>query len=412
MFHHPKKLVAGILASTMLAGASFAGELVINTDTSDPAPKAAFEALIAGFEAENPDVKVTWNLFDHEGYKTSIRNFLTADAPDLANWYAGNRMLPYVNAGLFEPVDDVWEEHGLTESLASAQGSMTIDGKIWGVPYTYYQWGVYYRKDIFENLGIAVPTNWDEFKAAGKTLTDNGVTPITIGTKYLWTAGGVFDYLNLRTNGYDFHMALTKGEVAWTDERVVATMNNWKELIDAGFFLENHAAYSWQEALAPMVQGDAAMYVMGNFAVAPLKEAGLTDDTLGFFQFPVINPDIPLAEEAPTDTIHIPANAKNKEDAKKFLAYLARADVQTQINDTLGQLPINKDSKVGDDKFLQAGYQMLSSTTGGIAQFFDRDAPAEMAKAGMEGFQEFMVKPERMDKILERLEKVRGRVYK
>ena len=161
-----------------------------------------------------------------------------------------------------------------------------------------------------------------------------------------------------------------------------------------------------------MVQGDAAMYVMGNFAVAPLKEAGLTDDTLGFFQFPVINPDVPLAEEAPTDTIHIPANAKNKEDAKKFLAYLARADVQTQINDTLGQLPINKDSAVGDDKFLQAGYQMLSSTTGGIAQFFDRDAPAEMAKAGMEGFQEFRVKPERMDKILERLEKVRGRVYK
>lgn len=411
MFHSTKRVVAAVLASTMLTSVAFAGELVINTDTSDPAPKAAFEALIAGFEAENPDVKVTWNLFDHEGYKTSIRNFLTADAPDLANWYAGNRMLPYVNAGLFEPVDDVWEENGLKESLASAQGSMTIDGKIWGVPYTYYQWGVYYRKDIFENLGIAVPTNWEEFKAAGAKLRENGVTPITIGTKYLWTAGGVFDYLNLRTNGYDFHMALTKGEVAWTDERVVATMNNWKELIEAGFFLENHAAYSWQEALAPMVQGDAAMYVMGNFAVAPLKEAGLTDDSLGFFQFPVINPDVPLAEEAPTDTIHIPANAKNKEDAKKFLAYLARADVQTQINDTLGQLPINKDSQVGDDKFLQAGYKMLSSTKGGIAQFFDRDAPAEMAKAGMEGFQEFMVKPERMEAILERLEKVRQRAY-
>ena len=412
MFHRTKTLAAAVATSTLLGSSLFAGELVINTDTSDPAPKAAFEALIAGFEAENPDVKVTWNLFDHEGYKTSIRNFLTADAPDLANWYAGNRMLPYVNAGLFEPVDDVWAEHGLNESLASAKGSMTIDGKIWGVPYTYYQWGVYYRKDLFEANNIAVPTNWDEFKAAGATLTAAGITPITIGTKYLWTAGGVFDYLNLRTNGYDFHMALTKGEVAWTDDRVRATMANWKELIDAGFFLENHAAYSWQEALAPMVQGDAAMYVMGNFAVAPLREAGLTDDQIGFFQFPVINPDVPLAEEAPTDTIHIPANAKNKEDAKKFLAYLARADVQTQINDTLGQLPINSGTSVGDDKFLQAGYEMLSSTTGGIAQFFDRDAPAEMAKAGMEGFQEFMVKPERLDAILERLEKVRGRVYK
>ncbi|MGB0447250.1 MAG: ABC transporter substrate-binding protein [Pseudomonadales bacterium] len=412
MFNNKKTLAPLLVGASLLATQAFAGELVINTDTSDPAPKAAFAAVIEGFEKENPDVSVTWNLFDHEGYKTSIRNFLTADAPDLANWYAGNRMLPYVNAGLFEPVDDVWAEHGLNDSLASAAASMTIDGKKWGVPYTYYQWGVYYRKDIFEQNGIAVPTNWDEFMAAGEALKAAGVTPITIGTKYLWTAAGVFDYLNLRTNGYDFHMALTKGEIAWTDDRVRATMNNWKQLVEAGFFLENHAAFSWQEALAPMVQGDAAMYVMGNFAVAPLRDAGLTDDQLGFFQFPVINPDIPLAEEAPTDTVHIPANAKNKADAKRFLAYLARADVQTEINATLGQLPINSGSSVADDKFLQAGYNMLSSTTGGIAQFFDRDAPAEMASAGMEGFQEFMVKPERMDKILERLEKVRGKVYK
>ena len=405
------RLAGALAATTLFTSTAIAGELVINTDTSDPAPKAAFEALIAGFEAENPDITVKWNLFDHEGYKTSIRNFLTADAPDLANWYAGNRMLPYVEAGLFEPVDDVWEQNGLNESLASAKGSMTIEGKIWGVPYTYYQWGIYYRSDIFEQNGITAPETFDDLLAACNTLSDAGITPITIGTKYLWTAAGVFDYLNLRTNGYDFHMALTKGEVPWTDDRVKGTMENWKRMLDANCFLENHAAYSWQEALAPMVQGDAAMYVMGNFAVAPLREAGLTDEQIGFFQFPRISDDVPMAEEAPTDTIHIPANAKNKKDAKKFLAYLARAEVQTEVNKTLGQLPINKDSQVGDDKFLQAGYEMLSGTEGGIAQFFDRDAPAEMAKAGMEGFQEFMVKPERMDKILERLEKVRQRVY-
>ncbi len=406
------RIGAALVASSFLTGAAFAGTLVINTDTSDPAPKAAFEALIEGFKAENPDVEVKWNVFDHEGYKTSIRNFLTADAPDLANWYAGNRMLPYVNAGLFEPVDDVWEEHGLNEKLASAKGSMTIDGKIWGVPYTYYQWGIYYREDIFEEQGIGPVETFDQLLAACETLNAAGITPITIGTKYLWTAAGVFDYLNLRTNGYEFHMALTNGEVPWTDPKVKDTMENWKKMLDANCFLENHAAYSWQEALAPMVQGDAAMYVMGNFAVAPLRDAGLTDDQIGFMQFPAINPDVPMAEEAPTDTIHIPANAKNKEDAKKFLAYLARADVQTQINKTLGQLPINRDSEVGDDEFLKAGYEMLSNTEGGIAQFFDRDAPAEMAKAGMEGFQEFMVKPDRMDAILERLEKVRARVYK
>ena len=401
----------GFALASVLATSAFAGELVINTDTSDPAPKEAFQNLIDGFQAENPDITVKWNLFDHEGYKTSIRNFLTADAPDLANWYAGNRMLPFVKAGLFEPVDDVWEDNGLGDSMGASQGSMTIDGQIWGVPYTYYQWGVYYRKDLFAQNGISAPSTWDEFIAAGEALKAAGITPITIGTKYLWTAAGVFDYLNLRTNGFEFHQDLTNGKIAWTDPRVRETFKNWGQLVEAGFFIDNHAAFSWQEALAPMVQGKAAMYVMGNFAVAPLREAGLTDDQLGFFQFPVIDPSVPLAEEAPTDTIHIPANAKNKVEAKKFLAYLARADVQGEMNKTLGQLPINKNSEIADDVFIEAGFGMLSGTTGGIAQFFDRDAPAEMAKAGMEGFQEFMVKPERLDAILDRLEKVRGSVY-
>ena len=138
----------------------------------------------------------------------------------------------------------------------------------------------------------------------------------------------------------------------------------------------------------------------------------MTDDTLGFMPFPMINPDIPRAEEAPTDAVFIPAGAKNVEDAKKFMAFVASADVQTKLNTALGQLPVNSGSTVGDDPFLKAGFEMLSTATGGIAQFFDRDAPAEMAKAGMEGFQQFMVQPDQLDAILERLEQVRGQVYK
>jgi multiple sugar transport system substrate-binding protein len=137
----------------------------------------------------------------------------------------------------------------------------------------------------------------------------------------------------------------------------------------------------------------------------------MTNDTLGFIPFPTINPDVPRAEEAPTDTVHITAGAKNPEDAKTFLAFLATPEVQTKLNAALGQLPINEAAEVGDDPFLQAGFELLSTTPGGIAQFFDRDAPAEMAKMGMEGFQEFMVRPQNLDAILDRLEKARARIY-
>ncbi|MDJ0686475.1 MAG: extracellular solute-binding protein [Alphaproteobacteria bacterium] len=402
---------AAAIALSLTAGSALAGTLVINTDTSNPAPKAAFQALIDGFKAENPDIEVKWNLFDREGYKTSIRNFLTAEAPDVATWYAGNRMLPYVEAGLFEDVSDLWEQEGWNDSLKSAAASMTIDGKKWGIPYTYYQWGVYYRKDIFDQYGLSVPETWDDLLAVSKTLKENDVAPFTIGTKFLWTAAGWFDYLNLRVNGYEFHMDLTAGKASYDDPKVQAVFDRWSELVEAGYFIDNHANYSWQESLPFMVQGDAAMILMGNFAVAPLREAGLTDDQLGFFQFPEITPGLPKAEDAPTDTVHIPANAKNKEDAKKFLAYVARADVQTTLNASLGQLPVNSGSERPDDKFLSQGFDMLSDAYA-LAQFYDRDAPAAMAKAGMEGFQEFMVKPERKDAILERLTKIQQRVYK
>ncbi|MEO1680495.1 MAG: extracellular solute-binding protein [Pseudomonadota bacterium] len=377
----------------------------------DPAPLAAMEEVISKFEAANPEIDVVLQNFDHEGYKTSIRNFLTADAPDLANWYAGNRMAPFVNSGQFMDVTDVWEENGLNDSLASAAASMTIDGKKWGVPYTYYQWGIYYNKEAYAAAGVEVPETFDEFVANCAAFTEAGIDCLTTGTKALWPGAGIFDYLNLRTNGYEFHMALTSGDVAWTDDRVKATFAEWAKLVDPGYITKNHAALDWQDAAALFVKGEAANYVMGNFAVSVFKEGGMTDDTLGFMPFPTINPDVPRAEEAPTDTVHIPAGAENVEDAKKFLAFIASAESQTTINAAMGQLPINKDSEVSDDPFIQAGFELLSTTPGGIAQFFDRDAPAEMAKAGMEGFQQFMVQPDQLDNILERLEKMRQRIY-
>ncbi|MDW3225501.1 MAG: ABC transporter substrate-binding protein [Paracoccaceae bacterium] len=411
-------MALALAGSTMLAGTAHAeltGDLKIFLDTSNPAPRATMEKMIGDFGALHPGLTIETTVIDREAYKTQIRNFLTADSPDVATWYAANRMTPYVSAGLFEDVSDLWAEPAIADNLASTKGAMTIDGKQWGVPYTYYQWGIYYRKDIYAELGLSEPTNFDEMKSNCQAIIDSGRACYTIGSKFLWTAGGWFDYLNMRTNGFDFHMDLAAGNVKWTDDRVRATFANWRELIDMGAFLENHQNYSWQEALPFMVNGEAAAYLMGNFAVAPLREAGLTDDQLDFYQFPAINPDVALAEDAPTDTFHIPANASNKEAAREFLRFAVSADVQTEINNgaNLGQLPVNASASVDDDKFLNEGFEMLSSNSpGGVAQFFDRDYPAEMAAEAMQGLQEFMVIPDNLDDILNRLDKVQERVYK
>ncbi|MGB2122195.1 MAG: ABC transporter substrate-binding protein, partial [Candidatus Puniceispirillaceae bacterium] len=401
-----------VSAAALMASSAFAGELVIIFDDLNPSPKAAFEKVVSDFSKANPDIDVKLSINDREAHKTAIRNFLSADAPDITAWYPGNRMGPFVDAGQFEDISDMWaSDPNLSTSFEAIKPTMTRDGKQWGVPYSYYQWGIYYRKDIFDKMGIAEPKTWDELLAACAKLKSNGVTPITIGTKYLWTAAGVFDYLNLRTNGYDVHNELTAGKIAYTDDRIRATFAKWGELVRPGYFVENHASMSWQDALAPFAKGEAAMYVMGNFAVSAMKDAGLTGDQIDYFAFPEITPGMPRAEEAPADALFIPSGAKNKAEARKFLAFVAQPDVQSEWNQTIGQLPPNSKAKVGDDKFIQEGMATVS-TAAGLAQFYDRDAPAEMAKAGMEGFQEFMMKPDRLDAILKRLDKVQKKVYK
>jgi multiple sugar transport system substrate-binding protein len=399
-------LIVGLVCN---AGSGLAGKLIINSDTSDPAPKAAFTAMVEEFKKANPDIETTLNIYDHESYKTTIRNWLSTEAPDVIFWYSGERMRTFVSRGLIEPISDIWDAENLHEMMASTRAGVTFDGMQYGVPYSYYQWGVYYRKDIFEKHGLAVPKTWDEFKNVCATLKKNGIAPITIGTKFLWTAGGWFDYLNLRINGLDFHMQLMAGDAAYTDDRVKKVFAVWRELIDPGYYVENHTSYSWQEAQAFMYQGKTAMYLIGNFIVPMFPDE--VKDNMDFFQFPKINPDIPFYEDAPTDLIAIPSRAKNKADAKKFLSFISQPEKISKINDALNYLPTHQQSAVKDDHYLKIGNEMLKSSAG-TAQFYDRDTKPEMAKIGMKGFQEFMDKPDRLDKILKRLEKARKRLFK
>lgn len=401
-----------LAAATMMAGAASASELVITFDDLNPDKKAAYDAAVEAFRAANPDIEVTANNGDREAHKSTIRSALQNDAPDVITWYPGNRMAPFVDAGLFMDISDLWaSDPNLSQNFEAIKPTMSRDGKQWGVPYSYYQWGIYYRKDIFDKLDLAEPATWDEMLAACDVMKENGVTPFTIGTQFLWPAGGMFDYLNLRTNGYEVHNALTAGEIKYTDDRIRQTFANWETLLERCSFVENHATMSWQDAIAPFANGDAAMYLMGNFAVGQFKDAGLTDEQIDFFQFPEITPGLPRAEEAPADAFFIPAKATNVENAKKFLAFVASPEVQAEWNKTIGQLPPNSSAEINtDDKFIVEGMETLS-TASGLAQFYDRDAPAAMAQAGMEGFQRFMLDPSTLDEVLTELDRVQGEVY-
>ncbi|SAK77752.1 extracellular solute-binding protein [Caballeronia temeraria] len=75
-------------------------------------------------------------------------------------------------------------------------------------------------------------------------------------------------------------------------------------------------------------------------------------------------------------------------------------------------LSANSKSPEPEDPISKIGFQILSNTKGGIAQFYDRDMTKEMADEGMKGMQQFVADPSKIDSILAQLEQTRKRIYK
>lgn len=404
--------LAAILAATLfaaVAASSTAGTLVINANASDPAPRAGWQAVVERFEREHRDVRVELNVYDHESYKKAIRNWLTGAPPDVVFWFAGNRMRQFSRPGLLEDVSDLYAGEARAGFSPSSVELVSDGGRQYGVPYTYYQVGLYYRRDLLSAAGFAEPPRtFAELLIACERLAAQGLEPVAIGTKDLWPAAAWFDYLDLRQNGLGFHMALMQGRVAYTDPRVRAVFAAWRQLLDRNCFSANHASSTWQESQALIYQGRSAMMLIGNYIVPGFPSA--VRDRMDFVRFPPMRPDDGRYEEAPTNTLHIPARARNKADARRFLAFVMRPDVQEALNRATLTIPVNSRAAVADDRFLAKGRELLAHAEG-LSQFFDRDTDEDLANVAMKGFQEFMLNPQRLDAILAGIERARLRIY-
>ena len=396
------------LALAAVPAAARADSITVNADTSGAQPKAAFQAAVKQFEAANPDTQVVLNVYDHESYKQSLPNWLTSAPPDVVLWYTGTRMRQFVQPGLLADVSGLWTAPMKQAFGATAVDLVTDGGKQYAVPYTQYQYGLYYRSDILKKAGVGPIATWDDLVGACDKLNAIGVAPIDIGSKDLWPTAAWFDYLDMRINGYAAHMALMSGKVSYLDAKVRDVFAHWKQLLDHKCFVANHAELSMQESQAVLFQGRAAMMLIGNFITENFSPE--MQEVMQFEPFPSITPGIANAEDAPMDAVSIPQGAKNKAGAMKFLAFMMQPDVQTMINRYEKQIPTNEQAQVIDDRFLVEGRKLLEATPD-HAQFFDRDTNEALATLAMKGFQEFMVQPSRLDHVLADIERARLRIY-
>jgi multiple sugar transport system substrate-binding protein len=372
-------------------GAGGGGGISLGSYNSNPGVKDSQQALDKEAAAAT-GVDIRLNLVDHETFKASISNYLQGTPDDLFTWFAGYRMAYFAAQGLATPIDDVWDKIGANFGDAAKALSKGLDGHYYFVPMYNYPWVFFHNKSTFEKNGYQIPTSWQQLLDLAKQMKSDGLTPIAFADKDLWPACGFFDTLDLRVNGYDYHMKLMRHEIPWTDPGVTAVLEQYAELLP--YCQTGANGRIWQDAAKALENKQAGMMFQGSNQVgANYAPSNLPD--LDFFEFPTVDSKYGVDfMEAPADGYMCAKKAKNPAGAKKVLEYLGSGKAAAKFLETdKWDVGMATDMDTSGYTELQKKSAQLIAGKKNVSQFLDRDTDPAMASAMFGLLQKFIDDP-------------------
>lgn len=399
-----------VTATVVLAGCVSTGSSVPSTVTKDApgalvlqsrftgAEKSGLEAVIKAFDKKG-EGKVQLNSLPTTTFDTQLPSYLTSkNPPDVYTWYAGQATRDFADQGLLLDVSDVWKKSLTNYSAALKTLSSTSSGEQVFIPSDYYWWGIYYSKKEFTKLGITPPKTWDDFLADAAKIKAAGVTPITMGlSDNSWLSAAWFDYLDLRINGAKFHLDLLNGKHSFDSPEVKKVFAALKQVLP--YLDPSVLGTSYNQSVSDLSTGKAAMYLNGAFLETAVPKEERSD--LGFFRFPIIDPSVPAAEEAPTDGFMVSAKTTRPALAKRFLEFAASAEGQSLLLDGEDgiSLAVNPKATQTMDALSTQGKDMLQKASE-VTQFFNRDAGDAQQTPADTALTQFIAQPDTLDSIL------------
>jgi len=381
-------------AAPSAAGSAAVGSTTFGSNYSDAVPKKAMQDVIDAFTAQT-GIAVTVNTVEHGKFQDTINAYLQGTPDDVFTWFAGYRMRFFAAQGLAGDISDVWSTIGSHFSSAFKGASTGDDGKQYFVPIYNYPWVVIYRKSLFTKQGYQIPKTIDDFTTLAKKMQSDGLVPLAFGDKDGWPAMGTFDILNMRLNGYDYHVGLMAGKNKWTDAQVKAVFQRWATLLP--YHQEAALGRTWQDAAQSMISNKAAMYFLGTFAGQQATDPATHAD-LDFFPFPLFGTqyDSENAIDAPIDGFMMAAKPKNPDAAKALLGFIGTPKAESiYLASDSNDVAAATDADTSKYNAFQLSSAKIIGASNKIAQFLDRDTRPDFAGPnGMQGFiQKFLSNP-------------------
>lgn len=340
-------VVLGLLCSTFTGCAGPQSPSGSNTGSTETAPQKksitisymasqdwvqkAEQDVGAKFESET-GIKVDYQIVPADQYPTLLKTKLNAgECTDLFGNQSGKfdivSLLDIEKNGV-DLSNEEWAKR--FDPLAAEQ--LSVNGKLYGMTLADVSavWGICYNKNIFNDLGLKIPTTYNEFKDVCQKILNAGIIPIyecvSDGWHHvLWfpELGGRYEELNpgladkLNSNETTFEQ----------NETMLEALTQLNELIDLGYFGKNYMSNTYADTEKNMASGEYAMTVYNQGLPQQIENAypDVKADTFGFFVIPLVDNQI-LNVNPAGPSIFVYSGSKNIDAAKQYLAYIAKPE--------------------------------------------------------------------------------------
>ncbi|MET0974052.1 MAG: extracellular solute-binding protein [Leifsonia sp.] len=313
--------------------------------------KGLWEDVAQEFEKAHPNVTVEVTGYQNEDLqKTLIPNALRSNnPPDLFQAWGGGELKDQVAAGYVKDIsDDVSDE---LDAIGPTASGWQIDGKTYGLPFSYGIEGFWYNKDLFAQAGITeTPTTLDELNDAVDKLKAAGIAPISVGAGDKWPAAHWWYNFALKNCSPDT-LKKAQSKHVFDDECFVKAGEDLEAFLKTEPFNEGFLATPAQQGAGSsaglLANGQVAMELMGHWE--PGVIGGLTADKtvpsfLGWFNFPGIDG----ADGDPTAALGggdgFACSQQAPPECVELLKYIMSTDVQKRFGESGAGIPTVADA--------------------------------------------------------------------
>lgn len=282
-------------------------------------------------------IAVTWDNVPYNGFQQKLLTEAVSGTGGFDNVAWVDSWGPGIKQFLVPLNDRVKAANINTDDFAPAhiKAASSDDGKtLYGIPFRGHAQVLFYRKDIFQKLGLQPPTTWQELDKVSQTLKEKNPATSPISAHYGINAGqNIFLWLNhLWGNGGDVFDQGNKP--VFNSPAAVEATTAYLDLLKKGYSSANSVTFNEGEAGTQFSSGKAAMFAAwswyyGNFT-NPKNVAPEVLNNIGVVPAPswTGKPPITYSQIWP---VGISKFSKNQDAAWEYLQWLTSARIEKRV---------------------------------------------------------------------------------